>query len=185
LSYFSDFDPSEIERDALEFDSLTDAERALEILSSAYEPVVTGNVPVTMLDEKLMLFFRNLKNQPILAVSENLDIHTMITHILEIYFKIYLPKNESSATDMIKNNHYNIIFLDAQLGTEKILMFLHDIRSVATRRKTSVIIIAEHVNKIDVLRYKDAGTDNIIVLPLSTTTLLQKVYEAINADRKS
>jgi DNA-binding response OmpR family regulator len=185
LSYYSDFSPEEIERDALEFDSLSDAERALEILSSAYEPLVTGSVPVTVFDEKLLLFFRRLKNQPILIVTQSEDVRAVLSHVLDVYFTIEVSGNGASVSDLIGEKHFTLIFLDTRMGTVRALDMLREIRGVATRRKTSVIIITEQINKIDVLRFKDSGTDNIIILPFSASTLLQKIYEAIDADRRS
>ncbi len=185
LSYFSDFNPDEIERDALEFDSLSDAERALEILSSAYEPLVTESVPISVFDEKLLLFFRHLKNQPVLLVSDSEDVRALLSHILDVYFKIDVSGNGASVIDLVNEKHFTLIFLDVKMGAPRTLELLREIRSVATRRKTSVIIVAEQINKIDVLRFKDSGTDNIIISPFSATTLLQKVYEAIDSDRRS
>lgn len=185
LSYFSDFNPEEIERDALEFDSLSDAERALEILSSAYEPVVGGKVPVTVFDEKLLLFFRNLKNQPVLLITQSEDVRALLSHVLDVYFKVEASGNGAAVTDLVNDKHYSLIFIDAKIGAERTLELLREIRSVATRRKTSVIIVTEQINKIDVLRYKESGTDNIIIQPFSAATLLQKVYEAVDTDRRS
>jgi DNA-binding response OmpR family regulator len=185
LSYFSDFSPAEIERDALEFDTLSDAERALEILSSAYEPVVSEHTPVSVLDEKLLLFFRHVKNQPILLVSSSRDVREIIAHTLDVYFKIESPDAGATVADLLQEKHYMLIFLDAHMGMPGCLDLLREIRMVATRRKTSVIILAEQINKADVLRLKDSGTDNIILAPYSASKLLQKVYEAIDADRRS
>jgi DNA-binding response OmpR family regulator len=185
LSYFSDFSLEEIRRDALEFDSLTETERALDILSSAYEPVVTEKTPVAVLDEKLTLFFRNLKGQPVLVVTASEETKELVAHVLDVYFPIETAADEASLLELFKAKDYFLVFIDAKSGMEKSLTLLRAVRGTATRRKTSVIIITEQINKIDVLRFKDSGTDNIVVAPVSSATLLQKVYEAIDSDRRT
>ena len=185
LSYFSDFNPDEIRRDALEFDSLTDAERALDILSSAYEPVVTEKTPVSVLDEKLTLFFRNAKGQTLLIVTSNEDTRELIAHVLDVYFTIDAAADADAVLELLGRKQYFLVFIDTKSGLENSLEILRAVRSAATRRKTSVVIVTEQINKVDALRYKDAGTDNIVIAPFSATTLLQKVYEAIDADRRT
>jgi DNA-binding response OmpR family regulator len=185
LSYFSDFNLDEIQRDALEFDSLSDAERALDILSSAYEPVISAKAPVTIMDEKLTLFFRNLKGQTVLVVTTSEEMRELIAHILDVYFVIESSADDPSILEKLKARQYFLIFIDSKLGLERSLETLRLIRGAATRRKTSVIIIADQLHKVEVLRYKDSGTDNIVIAPFSAPILLQKVYEAIDADRRS
>ncbi|MBN2353123.1 MAG: hypothetical protein JXD23_11180 [Spirochaetales bacterium] len=185
LSYFSDFNPDEIRRDALEFDSLTDAERALDILSSAYEPVVTEKTPVSVLDEKLTLFFRNAKGQNLLIVASSEETRELVAHVLDVYFTIDAAADGVAVGELLEKKQYFLVFIDSKSGLEPSLEILRTVRSAATRRKTSVVIIAEQINKIDALRYKDAGTDNIVIAPFSPTTLLQKVYEAIDSDRRT
>jgi CheY-like chemotaxis protein len=185
LSYFSDFDLDEIERDALEFDSLTDAERALDILSSAYEPVMAEVANVDMWDERLTLFFRNCKGQHALIVTQDVEVSETLSRSLDVYFKIDRMENGGEFFASLKDKQYVLIFLDSKMGNDRILDALRQIRSTATRRKTSVIILADQINKVDVLRYKDSGTDNIIVSPFTASKLLNKEYESVDADRRN
>jgi DNA-binding response OmpR family regulator len=185
LSYFSDFNPEEIECDALEFDSQTDTDRALDILSTGYEPVITDASPVSIVDEKLLLFFRNMRGQPVLIVTLDEEIRGSLSRSLDLYFKIETMVNGGEIVDLVKENPFVLIFLDLKMGNDRVLELLRNIRSVVTRRKTSVIILADQMNKIDVLRFKDSGTDNIIISPFSTGKLLHKVYESIDADRRN
>jgi DNA-binding response OmpR family regulator len=54
-----------------------------------------------------------------------------------------------------------------------------------SRRKTSVIILANKLNKSSVIHFRNAGTDNIIVSPFSTNKILHKVFESITLDRRT
>jgi DNA-binding response OmpR family regulator len=62
---------------------------------------------------------------------------------------------------------------------------LRDIRAAVSRRKTSVIILANKLNKSSVIQFRNAGTDNIIVSPFSTNKILHKVFESVTLDRRT
>jgi response regulator RpfG family c-di-GMP phosphodiesterase len=168
LTYYSDFDFDEIEREVEEF-----------------EPI-KAEVDISKIwDEKLSLFFRGMKGQNVLIVSGNRDVYDIILRSLNIYFNIEKKENGADLGAMVKQKSYIIVFLDGELSDEQVISMLRDIRAAVSRRKTSVIILANKLNKSSVIQFRNAGTDNIIVSPFSTNKILHKVFESVTLDRRT
>ncbi|MBN1524418.1 MAG: hypothetical protein JW904_08050 [Spirochaetales bacterium] len=185
VSYYSDMEPEEIEKDAEDFDALTDEERAMNTLLGAYEPITQDTGSISTWDDKLTLFFRSLKGQKVLVFTPNPELKSIIKRDLEVYFKIKFHENGDDFSTEFERESYSLMFLDSSIGDEPIVTALKKIREKASRRKTSIIILADHIHKASVIRFRDAGTDNIIATPFTARRLLLKIFDSISADRRT
>jgi response regulator RpfG family c-di-GMP phosphodiesterase len=185
LTYYSDFDFDEIEREVEDLILLQDEKQIYSIFAENFEPI-KAEVDISKIwDEKLSLFFRGMKGQNVLIVSGNRDVYDIILRSLNIYFNIEKKENGADLGAMVKQKSYIIVFLDGELSDEQVISMLRDIRAAVSRRKTSVIILANKLNKSSVIQFRNAGTDNIIVSPFSTNKILHKVFESVTLDRRT
>jgi response regulator RpfG family c-di-GMP phosphodiesterase len=185
LTYYSDFDFDEIEREVEDLILLQDEKQIYSIFAEKFEPI-KAEVDISKIwDEKLSLFFRGMKGQNVLIVSGNRDVYDIILRSLNIYFNIEKKENGADLGAMVKQKSYIIVFLDGELSDEQVISMLRDIRAAVSRRKTSVIILANKLNKSSVIQFRNAGTDNIIVSPFSTNKILHKVFESVTLDRRT
>jgi DNA-binding response OmpR family regulator len=101
-----------------------------------------------------------------------------------MYVKIIVDKTGREVETLMSNHNFIIIFIDSTIQNPTALDILCAIRKQATRRKTSVIMLAHKIDKASVVRYRNSGTDNIIVAPFSPNKIRQKVFESVTMDRK-
>ncbi len=185
LTYYSDFDLSEIEREVEDLILLQDEKQIYSIFAEAFDPI-KAEVDISKIwDEKLSLFFRRMKGQNVLIVSGSREVYDIILRSLDIYFNIEQKEDTQDLGAMVKEKSYIIVFLDAELSDEQVVRMLRDIRVAVSRRKTSVIILANKLNKSSVIQFRNAGTDNIIVSPFSTNKILHRVFESVTLDRRT
>ncbi len=185
LTYYSDFDFDEIEREVEDLILLQDEKQIYSVFGESFEPI-RAEVDISKTwDEKLSLFFRRMKGQNILIVSGNKEVYDVILRSLNIYFNIEKKESADDLGELVKQKSYIVIFLDAELSDEQVIALLRQVRASVSRRKTSVIILASKLNKSSVIQFRNAGTDNIIVSPFSTNKILHRVFESVTLDRRS
>ncbi|MBN1799246.1 MAG: hypothetical protein JW822_11765 [Spirochaetales bacterium] len=185
LTYYSDFEFEEIEREVEDLILLQDDKQIFSVFSENFEPI-KAEVDISKIwDEKLSLFFRKMKGQNVLIVSGNQEVYDVILRSLNMYFNIEKKEKVADLPQIVDDKSYIVIFLDAEHSEDTVIELLRQIRSMVSRRKTSVIILANKLNKSSVIHFRNAGTDNIIVSPFSTNKILHKVFESITLDRRT
>jgi CheY-like chemotaxis protein len=186
LSYYSEVNITDLETSENNLPKLlTEESELLNFISGEYESVEQKYDYVEIVDEKLNLFFRNLQGHNVLVITPKEEIAELIKDSFEIYFRIQFVPDGRNLVSIIEKTEFILILIDADLPNVSAFEILNKIRQHATRRKTSVIILTSKIDKVSVIRYRDAGTDNIVISPLSTQKMLIKVFESMNADRKS
>ena len=182
LTYYSDKELSAIDmnEDGTEFTGSTKV--LFDFFTSEFEPIESQSAALEVIDEKKSLFFRNLKGQNALVVSKNKGITELLKASLEDYFKFDLLSGGTNIDSLLKVKRFAIIFLDAEHNGDQIET-LKKIRAFATRRKTSVLVLFNKIDKSTVIRFKNSGTDNIILSPYSSSKILNKVFQSVNQDR--
>jgi CheY-like chemotaxis protein len=155
-------------------------------ITSDFEPLETKFANLEVWDEKRNLFFRNISGKSVLLISKNEEIHNLIDTSLGAYFKIGYMKEEEQLTELLSTQDFIAVFIDADAtyNSKTALELLCQIRTVATRRKTSVLILTSKIDMASAIKYRDSGTDNIILSPFTTSKVLQKVYSGLSEDRK-
>lgn len=184
LTYYSDDTIQEIDIDLEEIESVPELKELFDVLLAEYESISSETQSVKVWDEKYTLFFQNIQGRKVLIITKEDSLHQLIVNALEAYLDILIEKDGQKIDALFGKQDFIIAFLDAQMSNPSALDILGTIRKHATRRKTSVIIMAEKIDKASVVRFRDSGTNNIIVSPFSTNKILQKVFESVTLDRK-
>jgi PleD family two-component response regulator len=184
LTYYSDDMIREIDIELEEIESVPELKELYDVLLAEYESIGSDTQSVKVWDEKYTLFFQNIQGSKVLIITKEDSLHQLIVNALEAYLEIYIERNGQKIDTLFKEQDFVIAFLDAQMTDPPALDILGIIRKHATRKKTSVIIMAEKIDKASVVRFRDSGTNNIIVTPFSTNKILQKVFESVTLDRK-
>ncbi|MBN2736626.1 MAG: hypothetical protein JXR70_06565 [Spirochaetales bacterium] len=182
LTYYSDKEISAVGNESEV--SVDEGRKRLlfDFITDEFEPIERSSASLDMIDAKQSLFLRSLKGQNALVVSKRKEIQTLLDESLNNYFKMELLSTGNNIDSLLKVKRYSIIFLDAANGDEQILV-LQRIRTQATRRKTSVLVLFDKIDKATVIRYRNSGTDNIVLSPFSSSTILKKIFHSVNQDR--
>lgn len=184
LTYYSDDTIREIDIDLEEIESVPELSELYNALLVEYESIGSETQSVKVWDEKYTLFFQNIQGKKVLVVTREDSLHQLIVNALKVYLEIYINRDGKDIDTLLGERDFIIAFLDARMTNPSALDILGSIRKYTTRRKTSVIIMAEKIDKASVVRFRDSGTNNIIVSPFSTNMILQKVFESVTLDRK-
>jgi DNA-binding response OmpR family regulator len=186
LAYYSEVDFSEIETIEGELPALlSEDSELLNLVSGEYDAVELSYKYVDMFDEKHALYFRNMETRHVLLITTKEEVAEFIKDAFESYFTIHYAQDGNNISQLLQSNNFVLIFIDSEIDNPYALEILFNIRKFSTRRKTSVVILASKIDKVSVIRYRDAGTDNIVIAPFSTKKMLLKVFEALTNDRKS
>ncbi|MBN2440351.1 MAG: response regulator [Spirochaetales bacterium] len=184
LTYYSEETIKEIDVELEEIESVPELNQLYNILLAEYEPIDSEMSSVKIWDEKHSLFFQNIQGKKVLIITEDNSLHQVIVNALEMYFEIIISRSEKETETLISQQDFIVVFLDSNLKTSSPIELLAIIRKHATRRKTSVIIVAQKIDKASVVRFRNSGTDNIIVAPFSPGKIRQKIFESVTQDRK-
>jgi PleD family two-component response regulator len=185
LRYYGDNDFQHIE-EVFSDDQMDHIQkRMMDTITAEFESIDSDYQPIEVQDDKRSLFFRKLRGQNLLVVTHKENVYELIKGILDIYFTIDRLPDGGKIEEAIGGKKYICVFLDATIPDTNSLTVLTAIRSVATRRKTSVIILTPRIDKIAVMRYKNSGTDNIIIEPYTSTIIQDKLFDALTLDRKT
>jgi len=182
LTYFSDKPFEEIETNKNVISTVSTFERISNILLE-YETMEKYSDFAEIADDKMSLFFRRLKGLNSLILSNNKDDIEVIYNTFEPYMNIESIDYNINLMNYIEEKKCVLIFLDNDLAKPSALEILYSIRSKASRRKITVIIISKRMDKSTLSQYKKYGTDYVIISPFTTSKLLQKAFYFINNDR--
>jgi hypothetical protein len=191
LTYYSDNDIIEVTDDVdlkdERFSENGNMEALFDYITGEFEPIESKMHSVEVWDEKRNLFFRNVSGKNLLIISKNEEIQNLLDTCLGVYFCLSYMKEGDSLTQLLKATDYIAVFIDADspYDSKTSLDFLCEVRSLATRRKTSVIILANKIDMTTAIKYRNSGTDNVILYPFSTSKVMQKVYSGLTEDRKT
>jgi CheY-like chemotaxis protein len=186
LAYFSEINITDLETQDGELPTLfSEDSEQLNLISGEYDTVEQKFNFVEIIDEKLSLFFRNVQEHDVLVITSKEDVAELVKDAFEVYFKIHVITDGKNLSQTLQATNFILIFLDSDLENPTAIDLLAQIRLNATRRKTSVVMLASKIDKVSVIRYRDAGTDNIVLAPFSTKKLLIKVFESMSSDRRT
>ncbi len=155
----------------------------MDYITSDFVPVSAELFDEQVLNEKQNLFFSKDRGQPLLFVSLNTGLFELVQQALSVYFDIENIQAGANIKPMLDAKRYGIIFIDLSIPQEIVVKILHVIRSHATRRKTTIILMAKTVGKAELMTYKKYGTDHVILHPFTTEKFYNKVYTAVTLDR--
>ncbi len=187
LTYFHDKNIVEVKGKAESAQSEINQLKLFEFITNGFEPIETELHAVKVWNEKQTLFFSKMKGQNILVISNNENMENLIRETFGIYFNIGSANSITDLSGSFEEKRYSIIFLDSKstYDNKNALEVLNNIRKFATRRKTTVIILAAKIDKTTVVKYKNSGTDNILLFPFSTSKMLDAVFTSVNSDRRT
>ena len=187
LTYYSDKEVTgqEIEEDQDTAPAMLEEDILAELITEEFEPIEAEIESLKILDQKQSLFFRKMKGQAILIISKEESSIQVIYNTLDIYFDIEYVNTGKEILDLLSQKRYAIIFLDSEMNDPDSVTILQSIRHESTRRKTSVIILTKKIDKVSVLRYRNAGTQNILLSPVTTSKLEAAVFNAVTVDRRT
>jgi CheY-like chemotaxis protein len=120
-----------------------------------------------------------------LVVSNNEKERNMIKTVLNDYVKVDFFDPQDDIIKKLEKEKYILVFIDHELENQNAIRLLSSIRSVATRRRTTVIILAKSLNKVELSKYKMSGTDFALLSPFTNIKILNQVYESIILDRRN
>ena len=187
LTYFNDKNIIEVKGKAESAHSEINQLKLFEFITNGFEPIETELHAVKIWDEKHTLFFNKMKGQNILIISNNENVEGLIHETFGVYFNISSTISITDLTGSLEEKRYSIIFIDSDCTYDgnNALEILKNIRTFATRRKTTVIILAAKIDKTTVVKYRNSGTDNILLFPFSTSKMLSTVFMSVNSDRRT
>ncbi len=187
LTYYNDKNLIEVKGRTESAQSEVNQKKLFDFITKDFEPIETELHAVKLWDEKQTLFFNKIKGQNIMVMSGNENMNNLIQEIFGVYFNVSSTTSNIELIGSLEEKGYCIIFIDSKstYDDKNALEVLKNIRSFATRRKTSVIILATKIDKTTVVKYKNSGTDNILLFPFSTSKVLNTVFTAVNSDRRT
>lgn len=187
LTYFHEKNLVEVKGNPGLAQSEVNQKKLFEFITQGFEPIETELHAVKLWDEKQTLFFTKMKGQKILVMSNDDKMKNLIQETLGLYFNIFNSISSKGLDESLEETRYSIIFIDTNCTFERksALDILKSIRAYATRRKTSVIILATKIDKTTVVKFKNSGTDNILLYPFSSSKVLNTVFTSVNSDRRT
>ena len=144
------------------------------------------SVKKDIINNALNIVIKAAATKGIQPVFSNVLIETLDNNEIKLCatdLDIYIERDGQKIDSIFGTQDFIVAFIDAEMKNPSALDILGKIRKYTTRRKTSVIIMAEKMDKASVVRFRDSGTNNIIVSPFSTNKILQKVFESVTLDR--
>jgi DNA-binding response OmpR family regulator len=179
LKYFGTMKLDDI--DTSDFDPMKTS--VIDYITRDFSPVTTELFDSTVFQEKQNLFFSQVRGQNLLFISLDPSLYDLAQQALGVYFIVQNVKAKENLKPMLEDKHFSIVFVDLTIPQDTVLKILHAIRANASRRKTTVILLAKNISKTDLITFKGYGTDHVILHPFSTEKFYQKVYSAVTIDR--
>jgi DNA-binding response OmpR family regulator len=179
LKYYSDIELGELRHTpgSMPYNTVFD------YITRTSEPIDPELLDVNIQSEKRCLFFRNARGERILFISADTALAELVKHTLGSYFVIDRFEQGAEIVRALKEYTYITIFIDLRFPAAAVLKLLQIIRSTATRTKTTIILLAEKIDKAALLQYKTYGTDHVILAPFTSDKLYEKMYQAVSEDR--
>lgn len=156
-----------------------------DFITREFTPISTESFDMNILNQKQNLFFSQVKGQNMMFISEDKDLKVLSKQTLGTYFNIDFSSDGLEIKNIVEQKRLSIVFVDLRLDESRIFQVMKEIREKATRRKTTIILLAFKLNKSQLLRFMSFGTDNVILFPFTTTKIYNKVYTAVLHDRSN
>lgn len=179
LTYYGD-----LSADRISADDFNPQETSLfEYITKDFTPVAAELFDSDLLSEKQNLFFSRIRGKHLLFVSLDPGLYLLVQQALSVYFEIENVRAGENLRSMLEDPKYVVMFIDLAIPKDTVLKMLHTVRSGASRRKTTIVLLARTLNKDDLVSYRANGTDHVILAPFSTEKVFNKVYTAMTLDR--
>lgn len=155
-------------------------------LLSDYDHIEIENFAFEIQDEKMKLFYRKIRQQQALTLPVFASCKEVLVNSIGQHMKLSFIDEKDFSLDTIREleNKCILIILDHTVLKDKTFELLQKIRSEYSREEITVVIIAGKVNKESLIKFKQQGTDAIILTPVTTTKLLKKVFQYILSDQR-
>ncbi len=154
-----------------------------DYITRDFAPVSVELFDSNVLFEKQNLFFSRIRGQHLLFVSLDPALFLLVQQSLSVYFEIHNVRAGENLKPVLEDPRFAIIFIDLGIPKDTVLRMLHAIRTNASRRRTTIILMAKVLNKEDLVAYRGYGTDHVILQPFTTEKIFNKVYSAVTLDR--
>ena len=179
LKYYSDIDISKVG-----FVKGMNLNAAIfDYICREFTPISTESFDMNVMQQKQNLFFSNVRGQKMLVASEDKNIHNLIRQILGQYYVTILETNLDAIVRNVTEDRISIVVIDMRIGEPDGKSIISAVRRVATRRKTTVILLTDKVNKLELAEFSRSGTDHVILFPVTSNKLYDKVYSSVLEDR--
>lgn len=154
-----------------------------DYITRDFAPVSVELFDSNVLFEKQNLFFSRIRGQQLLFVSLDPALFLLVQQALSVYFEIHNVRAGEDIKPALEDPRHAIIFIDLRIPKDTVLRMLRDVRANAARDATTVILLASAIGKEDLVDYRAAGTDHVILQPFTTEKIFSKVYTAVTLDR--
>lgn len=116
-------------------------------------------------------------NNTILIVEDDKDILQLLHAIFDCLenYKTLFAQNGREAIDTVQANSPNVIIMDIQLPDSTGYDVCKKIKAIPAMCDTKVLMLSGMTQYADRLKAKEAGADDYITKPFSSTELLEKV----------
>lgn len=158
---------------------------AIKYLQTEFEPVATELPTLQVVDEKQSLFFSKIKGQYVLLNTVNPSIISLIKQTMGMYFHIHIAEETSDFTEKLNKRRYSLIVLDEAIKKPPVLKKMAFIRSKFSRRASSTIVMAQKIDKAELVRLKSLGVSDIVLYPFTTQQIMQKLFQVFSLDRQT
>ena len=182
LKYFGDMDLSAIGTE----EKAAPVNTILDYITQDFEPISVDLFTEKAVFGKRELFFAKMRGRNILVMSPNRPYVDVAVQALGAYFEVdtleSVPKNFDA---YVSQKPYLIVLIDLSFTKPTVVEYLRAVRAQATRRKTTVILLADKMNKDDLLVFRSQGTDHVILAPFTTEKITTRAAAAMAADRET
>lgn len=179
LKYYGHMDITDIEQKK----SVTPIQTLFEFITREFTPIKTDLFNISERDDKQNLFFSKVKGKNMVLISRDDSLSAVASHSLGPFFNIERIRSGENVPSYFDNKSYLIVFIDTTLPNEEVFSVLGEIRKRATRRQTTIMLLTSKLNKAQLIRYKEFGTDHVILKPFTSEKLRTKVFTSIMRDR--
>lgn len=184
LVYYSSKDITELTKwsDSSEVSLKDDVSIADTILNQS-GIIEDENVVSENMEEKMSLFFNKIRDMYALIITENREQSDFIRGALSGSLHVDVIHCGEQIIKQLENKKYILVFIDINISNPSAFEILSVIRSKISRRKLTVIINTEKIDIVTLNKFKQIGTDYIMVYPCTKQKILQKVFSFVTQDR--
>lgn len=159
--------------------------KQFDMIMSDAENISPETDDLIFINEKMHLFLNKLRGHGVLVASNNSHDKEIIKKSLDYYMDIDFFSPGDDILAKLEEKKYIVAFLDHTLSEPSANDLLVKIRSVASRRRLTVIIVTKSMNKTELAKYKSSGTDFVLLSPFSPTKLQHRIFNSIILNRKT
>jgi len=142
------------------------------------------NQPTTL--SKPFSISSTIKNSRILVAEDNTANQLVIINMFKnVGMEIDIAQNGQQAVDMVRNNDYNLIFMDISMPEKDGLEACQDIRQLSDSEKSSVPIVAltAHALTGDRNQFINAGMNDYLSKPMRMSQIVSMLNKYIDEEQ--